>query len=323
MEASPEKNLRSGSAGPAPKDEQTTRLLLRTPGGFDFWRTVYSHGWCSLPPFSSDASSKTLSRVVSLADGVETRCTLSNKGNTIAAIVRSSSPLSQRQRQEIIAQIRTCLRLDEDFSSFFREAKKHARYRWIERAGAGRLLRCPTVFEDLVKMICTTNCTWALTTTMVRNLVSVFGARCDDSTRAFPTPEAIARSNERILRTTIRAGYRAPYLLELARSVASGKVDIERWRSTEGDTDELYREILAVKGVGPYVAQNLMRLLGRYDYLALDSWVRGTYAKLHHRGRRVKDSTIERHYAPFGQWKGLFFWLEMTRDWHDSKFPPS
>jgi hypothetical protein len=34
----------------------------------------------------------------------------------------------------------------------------------------------------------------------------------------------------------------------------------------------------------------------------------------------VKDSTIERHYAPYGKWRGLFFWLEMTRYWHDEKF---
>jgi 3-methyladenine DNA glycosylase/8-oxoguanine DNA glycosylase len=184
------------------------------------------------------------------------------------------------------------------------------------------LLRSPTVFEDVIKMICTTNCTWALTTVIVRNLVEVFGVRFDDSVRAFPTPEAIARSNESILRGTIKAGYRAPYLLEFARAAASGRINPESWRTSQGEADDLYRQILTVKGVGPYAAQNLMKLLGRYDYLALDSWVREKYAELHHRGRRVKDSAIERYYASFGQWRGLFFWLEMTRHWHDGKFPP-
>jgi hypothetical protein len=63
-----------------------------------------------------------------------------------------------------------------------------------------------------------------------------------------------------------------------------------------------------------------MRLVGRYDYLGLDSWVRSKYYELHHNGRKVKDSTIERHYVQYGKWRGLFFWLEMTRYWHDDKF---
>ena len=75
----------------------------------------------------------------------------------------------------------------------------------------------------------------------------------------------------------------------------------------------------SVKGIGPYAAGNIMKLVGRYDYLGLDSWVRSQYYALHHKGRTVKDSTIERHYAGSGRWRGLFFWLEMTRHWHDEK----
>ena len=48
--------------------------------------------------------------------------------------------------------------------------------------------------------------------------------------------------------------------------------------------------------------------------------MRSKYYELHRNGRKVKDSTIERHYAPYGTWRGLFFWLEMTRYWHDDKF---
>jgi len=72
-----------------------------------------------------------------------------------------------------------------------------------------------------------------------------------------------------------------------------------------------------VKGLGPYAAGNLLRLLGRCDYLALDTWVRQQFFKIHRKGRRVQDTAIERHYKKFGVWKGLFFWLEMTKEWHD------
>ena len=100
-----------------------------------------------------------------------------------------------------------------------------------------------------------------------------------------PTPEAIASSSEHILRKEIKAGYRSPYLLELAKRVASGKLDLEAWRSSPLTTKELFEEMRGVKGVGPYAAGNIMRLVGRYDYLGLDSWVRSKYYELHRNGQ--------------------------------------
>lgn len=210
--------------------------------------------------------------------------------------------------------------MDERFHPFHAAARKHPAYRWISNSHSGRLLRAPTVFEDAVKMICTTNCTWALTRMMVTNLVQLTGRTTDTGLCGFPEPSAVASLTERELRKVVKAGYRAPYLLELAQRVADGSLDIEGWRTSSLSTDALLKEMRTVKGIGPYAAENLLRLVGRYDRLGLDSWVRGQFSKLHTRGRKVKDSTIERYYRSFGEWRGLFFWLEMTRDWHDDKF---
>jgi N-glycosylase/DNA lyase len=182
------------------------------------------------------------------------------------------------------------------------------------------MLRSPTVFEDVVKMICTTNCTWALTTLMVTNLVNLLGRRLENGWCAFPQPRAIAEASEQMLRREVKAGYRAPYLLELASRVADGSLDPESWRTSDLPTDALFEEMRKVKGVGPYAAGNIMKLIGRYDYLGLDSWVRARYYDLHRKGRRVKDSTIEMEYRRYGRWRGLVFWLEMTRSWHEEKF---
>jgi N-glycosylase/DNA lyase len=238
----------------------------------------------------------------------------------VSVTITSSKELTPDNGHEVRRQLRECLRMNEDFSPFHARAGQIPRFRWIAKARAGRLLRAPTVFEDVVKMICTTNCTWALTRLMVTRLVEHFGDRHADGYFCFPGPEAIAASAEAALRNRCTLGYRAPYVLALARQIASGKRSIEQWRSSTLPTHELFREILTVKGVGPYAAGNILKLLGRYDELGLDSWVRGQYAKLHHGGRRVKDSTIERAYSRYGPWRGLFFWLEMTRDWHPDKF---
>ncbi len=299
---------------------KTSQLKISTPSNFNFSRTAFSHGWYGLPPFSFDKESMQLQRVLQLSNGTLVSCTLTGRDHVVDVRMVSNGKLTSGQRKEVAAQLRTCLRLDEDFKGFHAEAARHPEYKWIAQSRAGRMLRSPTAFEDVVKMICTTNCTWALTTLMVTNLVQRFGEHLNGSLHAFPTPEAIAGSSERVLRKEIKSGYRSPYLLELAERVASKELDLEAWRNSPLSTDELFEEMRGVKGIGPYAAGNIMRLIGRYDYLGLDSWVRAKYYELHRNGRTVKDSTIERHYAPYGTWRGLFFWLEMTRYWHDDKF---
>ena len=297
-------------------------ISLATPSGFNFWRTAYSHGWCALPPYSHDPDRRRLERTLRLANNALVHCIMDGFAGSIRARLTSTAALLPAERREVVKQLRTCLRLDEDFSGFHAEAKRIPQFRWIARHGAGRLLRAPTVFEDAVKTLCTTNCTWSLTTLMVTNLVRVAGERLDDDLTAFPTPEAVAALSEKTLRAKIKAGYRSPYILELARSVARGDIDIESWRTSPLPTEELFIAIRSVKGIGPYAAGNLLKLVGRYDELALDSWVRGKYCELHRHGRRVKDATIENDYERFGKWRGLFFWLEMTREWHDGQKEP-
>ena len=299
---------------------KTSHLTLSTPDNFNFSRTAFSHGWYGLVPFSFNKDTMQLHRVLQLGDKTICRCTLTGSDHSIDVLVSSKARLNKPRLMEIKAQLRTCLRLDEDFDEFHAQARKHPEFRWIARAGAGRMLRSPSVFEDVMKMICTTNCTWALTTLMVTNLVQMFGDEFDGNVHAFPAPETIARSSERVLRKEVKAGYRSPYLLELAERVASGKLNLETWKTSPLSTGELFKEMHSVKGIGPYAAGNIMKLIGRYDYLGLDSWVRAKYYELHHNNRKVLDSTIERHYAAYGKWRGLFFWLEMTRHWHDEKF---
>jgi N-glycosylase/DNA lyase len=235
--------------------------------------------------------------------------------------VQTKYSVSSTQEDEIRHQLSSSLRLDEDLTDFYRIARRHAQFQWIPRLKAGRLLRAPTVFEDIVKMICTTNCTWALTTVMVQNLTAKLGEKFNDHAHSFPTPERLAGVTERLMRKEIRTGYRSPYLLELAERVASGKLDLESWRTSTLPTDRLYKEVRAVKGVGDYAAGNILKLLGRYDYLGLDSWVRAQFYKLYRNGRKVGDRTIERLFAPYGRWRGLFFWLDMTRDWYTKNIP--
>jgi len=297
-------------------------VTLRTPKHFNLWPTIYSHGWCSLPPFRIDKENAVLNTILRLPQGKTISAAIAKRGaQSLTINLRGGGNLTKQDIDAALGSIRECLRLEEDFSDFYREAQHHGTFRWIPKRGAGRLLRAQTAFEDTVKMMCTTNCSWALTEIMIGNLCTKLGEQFDDTRFAFPTPAAIAGKSEKFLRREIRAGYRAPYLLELSRKVVNGVLDIERWRSSALPTEELFEEVRSVKGIGPYAAGNILKLLGRYDYLGIDSWCRKKFFELHKNGRKGKDGSIERFYKPFGTWRGLFFWLDVTKYWYDKEFP--
>jgi 3-methyladenine DNA glycosylase/8-oxoguanine DNA glycosylase len=288
---------------------------------FDFWRTVISHGWYDLAPFACDPVQRSLGRILTTPAGMPVSCLMREAKDGIRVTAESPGTLSAGDRRSVRLQIAACFRLEEDLGPLHARARRLRGWSWIATSRSGRLLRAPTVFEDAVKMICTTNCTWALTRKMVADLVRTFGIAIGDGRHAFPAPSAIAAATEADLRRRCTTGYRSPYILELSRRVTSGELDLEAWRDPEIPEEELYWQMRSVKGIGEYAAGNLLRLAGRYERLGLDSWVRQQFSRLHHGGRKVSDRTIERHYREFGVWRGLFFWLEMTRHWHDDKFP--
>ncbi len=295
------------------------KLLL--PRNFNFWATVFSHGWCALPPFQVDREDRRLRIVIPRSNAGYDEVFLTENKRALHVSVENISAAREQAISRISKCISSMFRIGESFDAFYAETRKYPRYRWIARKRAGRLLRCPTVFEDVVKMICTTNCSWALTEIMVGELVRKLGTHVHGEVYSFPTPEVIAACSESFLRKEIRCGYRAPYLLELSRKIASGKLAVEEWRTSSVPTEELFMQVRSVKGVGPYAAGNILKLLGRYDYLGLDSWCRGKFYELFKKGRKVKDSTIEKYYAPFGKWRGLFLWMDITKDWHTEEFP--
>jgi 3-methyladenine DNA glycosylase/8-oxoguanine DNA glycosylase len=295
-------------------------FVIPTPPRFNFWATVYSHGWCALPPFSIDKEKRTLRLVAPDGHGGNERIVL-REANGKLTFTPGPGKHSPHRVAGLSASLSSILRLEESFGPFYAEAKRYPRYRWVVKLGAGRLLRCSTVFEDVVKMICTTNCSWALTEIMVKAFVDKLGQRVRGGDPAFPSAEAIASCSESYLRKEIRCGYRAPYLLELSRKISNGTLEIEQWRASTIPTEELFKEVRAIKGVGEYAAGNILKLLGRYDYLGIDSWARTKFYETFRDGRKVKDSTIEKHYAPFGKWRGLFMWMDMTKDWYTKEYP--
>jgi 3-methyladenine DNA glycosylase/8-oxoguanine DNA glycosylase len=303
----------------------TVELDLATPGGepVDLWRTLISHGFAGLAPTELDEEARTLALTVRVPGGRPRRVRVAEAGPGRARV----DVLGPRPGPAVVGAALQgaahVLRLDQDLSAFYLALAEDPELAWA-RVGAGRMLRSPTVFEDVVKTICTTNCAWGATVRMVNALVTHLGepALGGDGplTNAFPTPAAMAARPEAFYRDVVRAGYRGAYLRSLATSVARGELDLEAFATAtpqELPDQELEAALLALPGVGPYAAAHIMMTLGRHSRLILDSWTRPTYARLAGRKRPVADRSIERRFRRYGAYAGLAFWLYVTQDWDD------
>ena len=337
---------------------------MEVPSGFDLGLVVRSHGWYDLAPWRWDEERGVLSRPLLLSTGrtvlaevvqpqpaAATAQPAATAPASLAFRALARGRLTGAEAREARAAMAACLALDHDLDGFHNLARtleaeraggrKHLPdLRWALARGAGRLLRSPTVFEDAVKTLCTTNCSWSLTRVMVSRLCEALGGAVFPGAqppprraelvgapprlvpaeeRCFPTPEAMAARPERFYRDRIRAGYRAPFLRRLARDVDAGRLDLEAMRGSAEPTDALAERIGAIDGFGPYATEHLLKLLGRFDHLALDSWTRGKLRTLRGRRKVPTDRAMRLWYKPYGRWAGLAMWLEVTADWHGDR----
>jgi 3-methyladenine DNA glycosylase/8-oxoguanine DNA glycosylase len=287
----------------------------------DLWRTISSHGVADLPPNRIDEDARILEATLRVQNG-RPRTVRVAQGRAGKAAVTVLGPAPSKATEDaLLDRVGHILRLDEDLSDFYERVREDPDLSWAA-SGAGRLMRSATVFEDVVKTIATTNCTWSATVRMVSAFVEhlgepAVGAAADGPYgRAFPTPAAMAEASGDFYKEVVRAGYRSAYFRALADSVASGSLDLEELGEAlpeELPDDVVAERLLALPGVGPYAAAHIMMLLGRYSPLILDSWTRPKYARVN--GRKASDAGIERRFRRYGPYAGLAFWLYLTRDW--------
>lgn len=297
-------------------------MPLTGPAGepVDFRRLIQEHGVSELPPFVADPARAEFLATLPVAGRAPVIALARPSRPGFVAIETAGAPLSPEQADDLTRSLRHIFRLDQDLTPFYAIAANDPELRWVVN-GAGRMTRCLTVYEDVVKTMLTTNCAWSATKRMVGALVDQLGEPAepvrDDGVvlRAFPTAEAMAVKDEAFYRTAIRAGYRAKYLVELARVTAAGEIDLEwfgRATPEELPDDDLAKQLLRLPGVGLYAAAHIMMMLGRCSRLVLDSWTRPTYAA--RLGvERVADAEIIARFAPYGPFAGLAFWLYLTQ----------
>jgi N-glycosylase/DNA lyase len=278
---------------------------------------LFGHGWIDLPPHVWDDTSRTFETplVPSAPErAIDARVRPSKSGLSIT--LESSAPLDDAEVRAARDQIARMLRVEDDLASFWMICREHAHLEWVARRGGGRLMRSPSLFEDLMKLLFTTNCTWAVTRGMTRRLVDTLGPAAPSGRRAFPSAEVCAERPASFFKDEVRTGYRAEACRALAAAFADGTIDVAAIEDPARPTDEVRRRLLSLRGFGPYAVGQALRLLGRYDDLAIDSWCRSRLAEMAGKKKPPTDRAIARRYEKFGSYQGLALWMDLTAAWH-------
>jgi N-glycosylase/DNA lyase len=292
------------------------RMPVRKP--FGLFATVVCHGWYQTLPFRWQAQRRVLQRAEALRDGrvflVEMREEPSARRacRDVVVAITGDGATDAGVAQEMARRCAIMLHAGEDLRGFYALSKERPELRPARRAGAGRLMRGSSLWEDLVKTILGTNVLWKQAVVMINRLAEL-GDSCpaEPALRAWPSPGQVVRAGERFLRDTVRAGYRSPYIMELAQRQKSGDIDLDALeaRAARMSADELFAALTSIKGIGKSSAHYLMNLLGHYDHISIDSATYAYARRVFFRGKRPTEKQIRRRFARFGRWQALAYWF--------------
>lgn len=285
-----------------------SRFAIPVPRDYLFHRDFCSYGYFLLAPNRWHPASRTLTRPLDLLSGPAVLTVAQEGRRGSALLVNSDRALKKSERSAAVRLLSRMLSLEDDGVREFHKVDP----RW-KRSGRGRLMRSPTLFEDIVKTVTSCNVAWPSTMIMNRKL-------CEVVNPAFPTAKQLARVRPATLRARCSVGYRDARLVELARLSASGEIDPEWYEDPSTPDDAIHEALLELPGIGPYAAANVLQLLGRYNRLPLDTEsVRHGRNILGFKGTdRQVSGKVAAHFEPFGSHKFRAYWFEMWA-WYESK----
>jgi len=294
--------------------QAASQLSLTAPPRFDLSKAVCGYGFFLLAPTHWDNTTHTLRVPLRGEDDRIIHAAVTHPTTRRILRIRCDRKVNRPEAQRLRAAIRRMLRLEEDFTRWF---KLHPCAR---REGYGRLFRSPTFFEDVVKTMTTCNIAWPNTVRMNALLCEEIGGG------AFPTPAQLSRRKPATLKLRCRVGYRAEWIVRFARQIDSGALEPAWFENPSRSTEELYSALRGIQGLGEYAAHNVLQLLGRYDRLPIDSETVRHFRQVHGvelpENTRLRREILHQHYKPFSPFQFLAYWYEL-KNGYEAKAGPA
>ena len=196
-------------------------------------------------------------------------------GSDVVFVRRRGERLEWRSTTDATATLRRRLRLDDDLEAVFASFPDDPTLGEAREALPGlRVVRDP-FFPCLVSFICSARTTVERIHALQVELARAFGDAVTvegESYHAFPRPAQLAEASEADLRD-LGLGFRAPYVEQTARTVASGELTARDLHG--GSYREAHERLQSFHGVGPKVADCVsLFALGHLEAVPVDTWTR-------------------------------------------------
>ena len=114
---------------------------------------------------------------------------------------------------------------------------------------------------------------------IIKRLCESFGEELESGMYTFPSPEVLSGKAPEDL-ASLRAGFRAKYIIDAANKVSSGEIDFDK--ITDSPIEFGRQELQKIKGVGKKVAEcTLLYGFGKYEAFPEDVWVKRIMAEMY------------------------------------------
>ena len=143
--------------------------------------------------------------------------------------------------------------------------------------GSGIRLLNQEPWETLCSFIISQNNNIPRIKGIIDRLCTNFGEN-QNGVYTFPSAHTIAKLSLEDL-SVLKCGFRAKYILDAAKKVSSGEIDLEALKSM--DIDSARAQLMKIKGVGPKVADcTLLFALEHIEAFPKDVWIKRAMEKL-------------------------------------------
>ena len=154
-----------------------------------------------------------------------------------------------------------------------------------------------SIWEDCVKTLATTNCSWSLSKKIAEALCAA------NRGNAFPQAKQIQRLNPETIKERYPVGYRAEALHLLSKHFSNSSSNTALLSASS-----IHDTVVTWKGFGPYAARHVSLLLGQADAIPVDSIITGYVKKRWPRRKGSANDIVERAFKSWGTyaWWGLY-----------------
>ncbi|HBZ82629.1 MULTISPECIES: DNA-3-methyladenine glycosylase family protein [Brevibacillus] len=225
--------------------------------------------------------------------------------------VGTTSALSAEERDELVRTIRHVFCADLDLLPIYEQMQEEAELAVLVKRFRGlRLMHDSDLFQSMVKTIIGQQINLTFAANLTQRLLALAGDEVVDERGvkflAFPTAEAVARLAVEDLRPLQFSQRKAEYIIDYARAIVDGTVELERLWAMEDE--EVVAHLTALRGIGRWTVECLLMFgMGRPNLLpAADIGLRNGISLVYKLDTKPDEKEIRRMGERWEPWRSIY-----------------